>query len=150
MPFPQQSRSMCVLSSLVELKNISIKDYVCTQHTLIKLQDILTVEVFKSKHIHLRTLAQFPLYSCKMLMMLSKYKSLSPSQKNGSSYIKFNLQCYFTGLLSVNYPGTTKQGHKSGNSLHHTLGLLKKKNNPTLISKLFFGPTFIHLPVSYL
>lgn len=78
---------MCVLSSLVELKNISIKDYVCTQHTLIKLQDILTVEVFKSKHIHLRILAQFPLYSCKMLMMLSKYKSLSPSQKNGSSYI---------------------------------------------------------------
>lgn len=117
-----------------------------------KISRYLTVEVFKSKHTHLRTLASFPLYSCKTLMMLSKYQSLNPSQKKWKQLCKFNLQCYSKGLLSVNYPRTTKQGHKSRNSFHHTLWLLKKtkKKKPQHFDYQVILWTCVHLSSTFI
>lgn len=64
-----------------------------------KTQNSYQSRCAKPKHIHSRTLALFTLHSCKMLLMLSKYKSLGPSQKDGSSYVHFIFN--FTSKIAI-------------------------------------------------
>ena len=91
-----------------------------------KTRKYLTVKVFKIRHLHLRTLPLFPLRSCKMLLMLSKYKSLGPSQKNGRSYARFIFNFTPHDCSPLITQKLQNKDTKAG-ILQHTLWLFKEK-----------------------
>lgn len=91
-----------------------------------KTQKYLTVKVFKIKYIHLRTQPISLTFLQNAVDSLQVQKPWSKPKK-WKKLCKFHLQFYFIGLLSINYPRATKQGHKSRNSLHHTCDYLKNE-----------------------